>query len=363
MTGTLSCSRPRSERWRAGRAHGLLHPVTVPRADQRYAPARRLEAVRNVLNATGGASVYEIAERLGVSVRTALRYLKALESSGAPLYEELDGKRKIWRLMASARRQTITLTTSQMVSLAMSRRVFDFLAGTGFKEDLDDVFERLESTLRRVDFVAARNLDRKIYDVNEAPHRYEGRIDHVNDIVTALIRENRLRVTYARAGGGENSFLLDPYTLLVYKKGLYLVGYSHRHGALRTFSLDAFREVAWLSGESFEYPADYHPSQIADGAFGLIKGEPCHVQIRFDRAVARYVKRRVWHPSQRIVDREDGGLELHMDVLGFLEIRSWVLSFGDKAEVLGPPGLRQMVEEELVRALERYRHKDEQSED
>ena len=28
-------------------------------------------------------------------------------------------------------------------------RVFDFLKGTGFKEDLDDVFVRLEATLKR----------------------------------------------------------------------------------------------------------------------------------------------------------------------------------------------------------------------
>ena len=155
-------------------------------------------------------------------------------------------------------------------------------------------------------------------------------------------------------GRGRTEFLLDPYTLLVYKKGLYLVGYSHRHEALRTFSLDAFRDVTWLRGEGFDYPEDYHPSQIAEGAFGLIKGDPCHVRIRFDRIVARYVKRRIWHPSQEIVELEDGGLELHMDVLGFLEIRSWVLSFGDKAEVLEPAGLRAVVIDELRKALARY---------
>lgn len=325
----------------------------VPRDADRYAPARRLEAVRNVLSVTGGATIYEIAERLDCTPRTALRYLKALEDGGEPLYEELDGKRKVWRLMASARQQTITLTTSQMVALAMSRRVFDFLAGTGFKEDLDDVFERLYATLRRADFVAAKNLDRKIFDVNEAPHRYEGRIEHVNDIVTALIREQRLKVAYARAPGGVSEFLLDPYTLLVYKKGLYLVGYSHRHQEVRTFSLDAFREVEWLPGAGFDYPDDYHPSQVADGAFGLIKGEPCHVRIFFDQAVARYVMRRLWHPTQEIHE-VPGGIELHMDVLGFVEIRSWVLSFGDKAEVLAPAGLREMVAGELRRALGRY---------
>jgi hypothetical protein len=39
------------------------------------------------------------------------------------------------------------------------------LSGTGFKEDLDDVFKNLEVTLRKRDY-DTRNLDRKILDVN-----------------------------------------------------------------------------------------------------------------------------------------------------------------------------------------------------
>ena len=31
--------------------------------------------------------------------------------------------------------------------------------------------------------------------------------------------------------------MLEPYTLLVYKKGLYLAGYSQHHQSVRTFSL------------------------------------------------------------------------------------------------------------------------------
>jgi len=325
----------------------------MSRPADRYAPARRIELLRALLSATGGATVYDISERLEVSVRTALRYLQAMESAGEPLYEEMDGRRKVWRLMASARQQTITLSTAQMVALAMSRRVFDFLAGTGFKEDLDAVFERLESALRRDDFVAARNLDRKIYDVNEAPHRYEGRIDHVDAIVTGLIREQRLAVAYVRTDGQEQRFELDPYSLLVYKKGLYLVGFSHHHQERRTFSLDAFSEVEWLRGVGFEYPDNYHPSQIAEGAFGLIKGAPTRVEIRFDEAVTRYVRRRLWHPSQ-VITEVPGGIVLTMDVLGTVEIRSWVLSFGDKAEVLAPAALREAVATELRRAALRY---------
>ena len=174
--------------------------------------------------------------------------------------------------MPTARRQSITLTTSQMVALFLSRRVFDFLAGTGFKEDLDDVFEKLEATLKRKDFAAVRNLDRKVFDVNEARHLYEGRIEDVNDIMTALLREERLRVTHEGVSGGRKTFVLEPYTLLVYKKGLYLAGFSHQHREIRTFALDGFREVEWLRGRPVRVPAGLPPGAAHRGRVRLDPG-------------------------------------------------------------------------------------------
>ncbi len=321
---------------------------------ERYAPARRLAEVRALLNSGEGASVYDIAARFRVSVRTAIRYIRALQVAGEPLYEEVVERRKVWRLMASARQQTVTLTTAQMVALFLSRRVFDFLAGTGFKEDLDELFAKLEAQLRRKDFAAARNLDRKVFDVNEARHIYAGRIEDVNDIVTALLREERLRVTHDSVSAGKKTFVLEPYTLMVYKKGLYLVGWSQRHGEIRTFALDAFREVEWLRGDKFEYPADYRPEQVTEGAFGLIRGEPTRVRILFDAKVARYVERVLWHPTQRF-KRTAAGLEMTMQVRGTVEVVPWVLGFGAAAVAVEPAALREAVASEVTRAASRYR--------
>ena len=320
---------------------------------RRYSAAARLNAVRDLLNTSGGVTVYDIAERFKVSVRTASRYLRALEDAGEFLYEERAGQRKVWRLMPTSRRETITLTTSQMVSLFLSKRTFDSLAGTGFKEDLDDIFARLEATLRREDFLAARNLDRKIYDINEARHLYEGRIEDVDDMVTALIKEHRLLVKHVSVEQGDRAFRLDPYSLLIYKKGLYLAGHSHHHDAVRTFALDGFREVDWLKGESFAYPDDYHPSRLAEGAFGLIGGPPTTVKIFFTDKVARYVTRRLWHATQAFSD-VPGGMEMTMTMRGTVELASWLLSFGEQAEVLEPVSLRDQVAGELARAAARY---------
>jgi proteasome accessory factor B len=324
-----------------------------PKRAERYAPARRLADVRTLLNTGEGASVYDIAERFDVSVRTALRYLRALQVSGEPLYEEVVGRRKVWRLMASAHHQTVTLTTAQMVALFLSRRVFDFLTGTGFKEDLDEVFTKLEAQLKRKDFASARHLDRKVFDVNEGRHLYEGRIEDVNDIVTALLREDRIRVTHESVSGGRKTFVLEPYTLLIYKKGLYLVGLSHHHREIRTFALDAFREVEWLRGDRFEYPTNYRPEQVTEGAFGLIGGEPTRVRILFDPGVSRYVERIAWHPTQKF-KRTTSGLEMTLEVRGTVEVASWVLSFGDKARVLEPPALRESLADEHRRAVGAY---------
>jgi proteasome accessory factor B len=329
--------------------------LTVPRKSEAdsYAPAARLLEVRAALESTGGLSVHDIAERFDVSLRTAIRYVDALRKAGEPLYDDTVGKRKVWRLMPTARRGSITLTTSQMVALFLSRRVFDFLAGTGFKEDLDEVFAKLEATLKRQDFAAVRNLDRKVFDVNEARHLYEGRLEDVNDIITALLREDRLRVTHEGVSGGRKTFVLDPYTLLVYKKGLYLAGYSHQHHEIRTFALDGFREVAWLKGDRFDYPADYRPEQLTEGTFGLFRGEATHVRILFDPKVARYVQRRQWHPTQRF-RRVDGEIELTMDVQGTTELVSWVLGFGDKALVVEPLALRAQIAAEVEHATRAY---------
>jgi len=319
----------------------------------RYAPARRLHQLKALLNSSGGVTVTDIAERLRVSVKTATRYLQALDRAGEPLYEETVDRRKVWRLRASARYETITLTTSQMVALFLSGRVFDFLKGTGFKEDLDDVFARLEAMLKRKDFVAARHLDRKIFDVNEAAHIYAERIEDVNDITTALIREERLRVRHDSVSSGRKEFVIEPLTLLIYKKGLYLVANSLHHGARRTFALDGFRHVQWLKNDRFEYPGDYDPEQVTGGAFGLIPGPPTRVRVFFRDKVARFVRRRRWHKTQRI-HNVAGGIELPMDVGGSVEVASWVLGFGDQAVVLEPADLRDQIAAELRRAVANY---------
>jgi proteasome accessory factor B len=318
-----------------------------------YSSAKKLHQLRSMLASGASLSVYDVMERLDVSRHTAIRYFASLEESGEPLTEEMDGKVKRLRLMPTARHATVRLSASQMIALLLSRRLLDVLSGTGFKEDLDEVFDELRATLRKNDVDTAKNLDRKLVVVSEARRKYDGRIEDVDDALTALLREERLDVAHESVDGGKRRFLFEPYTLLVFRGGLYFTGKSHHHDAVRTFALDGFSAIERRRGERFVYPTSFDPTQIAGASWGIIRGPRTRVAIRFEPRVAKFVRRRAWHPSQKLVDQADGGVVLRLEVDGTRELVSWILGWGASAEVLSPKELRQEIAEEARRMAAR----------
>lgn len=320
----------------------------------RYEPSVRLLAARRLLEHPEGHTVYDLADRLSVSVRTAHRIVAALSLAGDPLVESWDGSRKVFRIAESGRAIRLRLTVAQAVALCLAQSTLGFLEGTGIKEDLDDVLASLEKSLARRDLFQTGGLARKIHARGEPAQQLSGRIEDVDDLVTALVREEKVDLHHDAVAEGKEPFVVRPYTLLVYKRGLYLAGFSERHGEVRTFGLDRMRSVDRRAGDKFDYPKDFSPDALFDGAFGLHRGAPARVVVRFDAKVARFVRRRTWHPTQTLRDLADGGVELTMEPRGTTEITSWVLGFGETAEVVEPATLRDEIARALRAATARY---------
>src|SRR5207237_5445065 len=92
------------------------------------------------------------------------------------------------------------------------------------------------------------------------------------------------------------------------------------------------------------FPDDLDPARYLAHSWGIwwSEGTPTEeIRLRFDSSVARRVREAVWHRSQRLVELPDGGVELTFTVAGIVEIRPWILSWGDGVEVLSPSSLRE----------------------
>jgi len=78
------------------------------------------------------------------------------------------------------------------------------------------------------------------------------------------------------------------------------------------------------------------------------------VAIRFDREVAGYIRERCWHPTQRIDEHPDGSLTLSLTVNHLLELKRWVLSWGEMAQVIAPPDLVKDIQTSSTRMAGLY---------
>lgn len=151
----------------------------------------------------------------------------------------------------------------------------------------------------------------------------------------------------------ETTRKVDPYKVWFFNGTLYLIGWCHVHDDVRMFVLDRIR-LLHVTDERFIPPDDFDLDEYMKDSFGVFHTDVEKVTIRFDKALERYLKENIWHPSQIFKKGKDGSLLMTMEVGGFCEVMSWVLGFGRQAEVLEPEHLRKAVAEELVVAAEKY---------
>ena len=173
-----------------------------------------------------------------------------------------------------------------------------------------------------------------------------------------LGREERrvTRVLYRSGSTGEaDRFAVEPLGLVWHRGRLYLHAHSRKHGEQRTFRVDRIEE-ATATAERFAPPADFDLGAALAGSFGVWQADgPAEtVRVRFAADAAGYVAAGRWHDSQTIEEHADGSLTLTLALTAFEEVAAWVLSFGPKAEALGPPALRDRIAADLRTAAERY---------
>jgi predicted DNA-binding transcriptional regulator YafY len=129
---------------------------------------------------------------------------------------------------------------------------------------------------------------------------------------------------------------------------MYVVGYCHLRREIRVFAVERIRSAAVLR-ETFVVPPGFDVDAYLRDAWGIVRGELIAVRAVFSRAMAPYIRERLWHPSQELRELTGGRLELRLRIADTGEVRRWLLGFGAEAEVLEPVALRETIAREAQR--------------
>jgi predicted DNA-binding transcriptional regulator YafY len=303
--------------------------------------ARMLRVVAVLRGHPEGIRPSEIARRTGVATRTVYRDLRALETEvGVAVWSE-DG---LWGVVGEEFLPPLKLTLDEAMAVVLSARLMVRYADK-YDPDLAAAFEKLEGVLPQP---LADHVERTLDVLSQHP-RDPGFSERVHRLTRAWAERRVVTLEYEPARYAPEAIarraVVRPYLIepSLQTHALYLIGWDETRDALRTFKIERIRDVA-LTPRTFEPPEGDGVESAFRRAWDIIADQPpTEVVLRFAPGVAARVQEATWHPTQRVVAGDDGSLTWMATVAGTIEIRLWILSWGDDVEVLAPPELRKDV--------------------
>jgi len=314
---------------------------------------RLVEIERRLRKRPGGLTVRELAEDLGYSPRTIQRDLNVLESElGIPLVAG-DGRR--WQLMpGSAPVGAVRFTLQEARAIFLATRLF-----LRHADELDpDGIGAMEKLSDALPTPLAKHMAAAVAELKQRPQD-KRQIEVLRVLTDGWAQSQTVSIRYrSQAARAERKTDLDPYLLEPSATGAatYVIGFSHQHGAVRTFKVDRIL-AAQNTRQPFELAeVEDIRQRMALSWGGVVLGEDQYdIVLDFAPDVADRIAETHWHPSQRLTRLPDGGMRLELKLPSLLEFIPWVRSWGPAAVVVGPAELRDEVAASLEEAAAHYR--------
>ena len=187
------------------------------------------------------------------------------------------------------------------------------------------------------------------------PERRESQAAHFSIIAGALLRRLRVWIRhYNRKEDRVTEREISPQRLVHYRDNWYVDAYCHVREDLRSFAIDAIRDVELRESRSKEIPKADLDEHLASG-YGIFAGRKVEwATLKFTPEAARWVSAQSWHPKQRARVEKDGSYVLEVPYADDRELVMEILKYGAEVEVVAPPALRDKVRVQLEKARERY---------
>ncbi|WP_426514248.1 helix-turn-helix transcriptional regulator [Dactylosporangium sp. McL0621] len=293
----------------------------------------RLLSLVLLLQARPGAAAPELAERLGVSVRTVLRDVEALSGAGIPVYTER-GRNGGVRLLDTYRAGLANLSRAEGAGLAVGQ---SRLAGDlGLGDALDTALEKLTGAgggaLRGG---LADGRSHVLVDVD--PWMRSGEpVPHLPAVHEALLRGRRLDVVYRDSEGRAGRRTVDPVGLVAKAGVWYLV--TAEPALLRVARIDACTARPDAAGRppGFDLAATW--AALRSG----VESRPR------DLAVVAEVQPSAAALARRLLARHltgGAGTRLELSFNGTEHTVGSLLGLGARVEVLSPAPVRAALRE------------------
>ena len=279
----------------------------------------------------------DLAEELGVSVRTIHRYVDQLNEMGIPVYSER-GPYGGFSLVRGYKMPPLVFTPQEAVAIYLGTGLVEEIWGQLYADAARGVTAKLDNVLpdeqRHEAAWARRTL------VATGMHRadHEPLAPVLERLRRAARQRRRVTMTYQSRGRPEPLERdLDPYAIVHRWGWWYVIGHCCLRDATRTFRVDRIRKLT-VRQETYQVPTDFDVHRYLEERDWF--PSELEVRMRFAPRAARDAmeERGTWES----MDREaDGSLVVTFGATSLDWAARVALCYGPEVEVLEPEELRR----------------------
>jgi predicted DNA-binding transcriptional regulator YafY len=317
---------------------------------------RLLDLARMLAGSSEGLTLDEMARAMDVGRRTAERMRDAVWAAFPQMEAIDDPPTKRFRIPSGLDSLFQTPTAEELAALRTAADSYAAGGAEGRSAALYALERKLLSALRG----AARRkvapdvealVQAETIAVHPGPRPFESE-QVLTAIRTAVKSLQALSFRYEGGSAPGRTRKVTPLGIL-FGHANYLVAMEGRDPKPRTFRLDRMQAVTALD-EPASPPEDFSLQAFADESFGIYHGQIEDVVLRIGPARAEDALRWRFHPNQTVTQESDGSVTVAFRASGMLELSWHLFTWGDAVEIVSPPGLREMMVEELKTALKAH---------
>lgn len=305
----------------------------------------RLVSILVILLRKERVQAKELAERFGVSVRTILRDVDAINLAGIPIvtYQGVNGGIGIaegYRLDRSV------FTEDEMAAIITSLKGI----GRSIPDKNNEILvEKFKTILSRSQINKVNQKTNQLV-IDLSPWGGNGHIKvMLGEIRGAIENRKEIELTYLDTEGNRTVRRIEPYSLVLKGQNWYMYSWCHTREDFRFFKLSRIREmkvtdIAFSPREAAveEYPWE-REWQKTDSFITL--------ELMFEKEFRGIAEE--WF-SENVYINEEGKIMAKVSLPENNWLYGFILSFGSGVEVINPPHIRKMIGKIAKEIVEKY---------
>jgi len=310
--------------------------------------ADRLVATLLFMQSRGRVTAAEVAEELEVSVATARRDLEALSTAGVPVYPQA-GRGGGWTLVGGARTDLSGLSEAEAQALFLLVGPAAAVSEEA-KAALRKLVRALPTTFRAEAEAAASAT---MVDPTRWGELGRRRPRAVEVLQAAVVRRQRVRLTYTSSARRRSERLVEPWGLVDKDDIWYLIAGTDR--GRRTFRVDRIVE-AEPTGETFDRPEGFALTEAWEEVVGEVEQRRARTwaTLLIPTAVVWVLQDHFGRHCEPVADLPDGRSRVRVAAPTPLDIARTLAGWGAAVEVEEPPVVKSELHRIGAELVARY---------